>query len=56
MGIFNAAITRIFDFIFAPSALSPWLGMVLISLLTGFVLLLYGYALYLLSVGYGIRR
>ena len=40
MGIFNAAITRLFDLIFAPSALSPWLGMVVISLLTGFVLLL----------------
>ena len=39
MAALNTGITRFFDLLFAPSALSPWLGMVVISLLTGFVLL-----------------
>lgn len=40
MGIFNAVVTRAFDLLFAPFGSSPWAGMVFISLLTGFVLLL----------------
>lgn len=39
MASVNTTMTRAFDLIFAPSASSPWLGMVLISVLTGVVLL-----------------
>ena len=40
MGVVNPAITRVFDVLFAPISAGPWLGMVVISLLTGVVLLL----------------
>jgi len=39
MAAFNTGITRFFDLLFAPSAYSAWLGMVVISLLTGIVAL-----------------
>jgi hypothetical protein len=40
MGVVNAVITKVFDVLLAPAAASPWLGMVLISLITGITLLL----------------
>lgn len=40
MATINAAVTTFFDLVFAPAALSPWLGLVIVSLLTGGVLLL----------------
>jgi len=40
MAAVNTAMTRAFDLIFAPSTSSPWLGMALISVLTGAILLL----------------
>ncbi|NIM06596.1 MAG: hypothetical protein GTO55_09175 [Armatimonadetes bacterium] len=39
MSAVNAAITTAFDYFFAPFAANPWLGMVVISFVTGFVLL-----------------
>jgi len=40
MGTFNAVITRAFDLLFAPFSARPWAGLVVVSLLTGLVLLL----------------
>jgi len=40
MSAINSIITKLFDIMLAPAAVSPWLGMALISCITGFVLLL----------------
>jgi hypothetical protein len=40
MGTFNTATTRVFDLILAPFSAHPWPGVVAVSLLTGFLLLL----------------
>ena len=40
MSAINSIITKLFDIVLAPAAVSPWLGMALISCITGFVLLL----------------
>jgi len=39
MGAFNAAISRVFDLLFAPFPARSWLGMIIVSALTGVVLL-----------------
>src|SRR4030067_1152469 len=39
MGAFNAAISRLFDVFFAPFGARSWPGMIIISTLTGVVLL-----------------
>jgi len=39
MAAVNAAITRLFDWLLAPFAASPWLALTVISLVTGGVLL-----------------
>ncbi|MBE9566652.1 MAG: hypothetical protein IMF16_07875 [Proteobacteria bacterium] len=40
MSALNAGITRVFDLVFLPSGVSPWLGMIIVSMVTGLVLLL----------------